>query len=120
MLAQQGENAMEIADDLCRGYNTVRNQLKAIFLKLDVHSIAEAIEMASNNHILYVPKQHLSASKQPPDEAPRKRTRVLITDEMIQLIQQHLDDGLSMRKAAEKAGISECAIRYWKGKGKLI
>jgi len=38
---------------------------------------------------------------------------------MMQRIQQHLDNGLSMRKAADREGVSECAIRYWKGKGKL-
>jgi len=33
---------------------------------------------------------------------------------MIKLIQAYLDSGLSARKAANKAGISEGTIRYWK------
>ena len=119
MLAQQGKSAMEIASDLCKGYNTVRNQIKEVFFKLQVHSMMEAIETASNHRMIYVLKQVITKMEHPPVEAPRKRTRVLITDEIIQHIQQHLDNGMSVRKAADREGISESAIRYWKGKKKF-
>lgn len=44
MLARQGKSAVEISNLLCRGHNTVRNQIKALFFKLKTHSIQETIE----------------------------------------------------------------------------
>lgn len=49
LLAQQGKSSREIANDLCRGENTIRNQIKSLFLKLKVHSMQEAIEYACNS-----------------------------------------------------------------------
>lgn len=46
MLAQQGKNSKEIANALCKGHNTIRNQIKPLFSKLNVHSMQEAIEYA--------------------------------------------------------------------------
>lgn len=46
MLAEQGKSSGEIAGDLCKGKNTIRNQIKALFSKLKVHSMQEAIEIA--------------------------------------------------------------------------
>ena len=119
MLAQQGKSSIEIADDLLKGHNTIRNQIKPIFEKLDVHSMIETIDIASNHRMIYVQKKVITETARPPVETFHKRTRVLVTDDMMQRIQQHLDDGLSMRKAADREGVSECAIRYWKRKGKL-
>ena len=120
MLAQQGKNSGEIADLLCKGHYTVRNQIKPIFSKLDVNSMIEAIDTASHYHMIYVPKQQdVTEPEQPPVKAPHKRPRILITDSMFQSIQKHLNEGLSMRKAAKKAGVLESAVRYWKKKGKI-
>lgn len=47
MLAEQGKTTKEIAEVLCKGHNTIRNQIKRIFSKLNVHSILEAIDIAS-------------------------------------------------------------------------
>ncbi|WP_195373321.1 MULTISPECIES: helix-turn-helix transcriptional regulator [Parabacteroides] len=52
MLAQRGLNAKEIANLLCKGYNTVRNQIKQIFVKLNVHSVSEAIDVANKSSLL--------------------------------------------------------------------
>ena len=112
ILAQQGKSSVEIADMLFKAYNTIRNQIKALFEKLGVHSIQEAIDVANNSHLLYMQKQEAKP-------LPVKRTRVLITDVMMQQIQHDLDSGLSNRKTADKFGIAESAIRYWKKKGKL-
>lgn len=45
-LVEQGKNPREIADYLCRGYETVRNQITSIYSKLDVHSMPKALEVA--------------------------------------------------------------------------
>jgi DNA-binding CsgD family transcriptional regulator len=116
MLAGQGKNTREIAHDLCKGHNTIRNQVKKLYSKLNVHSMQGAIEYARYHQLLY-PKQSLT---EPQPEAPHnKRSRVLVTKDMLQRIQQHLDEGISIRQAARLEGIAESAIRYWKGKGKL-
>ena len=60
MLAQQGKNSKEIADYLYRGHNTIRNQIKPLFSKLNVHSIKEAIELTNNHHILYTMKSGIT------------------------------------------------------------
>lgn len=48
ILSKQGKSSKEIANDLCRSENTIRNQIKSLFLKLNVHSMQEAIEYACN------------------------------------------------------------------------
>lgn len=53
MLAQQGKSTEEIANDLCKGHYTIRNQIKALFFKLEVHSMQEAIELAHNYGMIY-------------------------------------------------------------------
>lgn len=49
MLARQGKTTKEIAEVLCKGHNTIRNQIKRIFSKLNVHSILEAIDVTSKH-----------------------------------------------------------------------
>lgn len=48
MLSKQGKSSKGIANDLCRSENTIRNQIKSLFLKLNVHSMQAAIEYACN------------------------------------------------------------------------
>ncbi len=115
MLAQQGKSSREIGNNLCKGCNTIRNQIKVLFSKLNVHTMQEAIEFATRNHMIN-PKQNLQL---PPIEVYSKRTRVLLTDDMKKHIQQHLDDGKSIRQAAKQESISESAIRYCIKQGKL-
>ncbi|WP_456087845.1 helix-turn-helix transcriptional regulator [Parabacteroides sp.] len=53
MFGQQGKSAIEMSDLLCKGYDTIRNQIKALFLKLKTHSMQESIEMVNHFHMLY-------------------------------------------------------------------
>jgi DNA-binding CsgD family transcriptional regulator len=53
MLAREGKSSVEIAGDLCKGQNTIRNQIKALFAKLNVHSMQEAIEFAYYHRMIY-------------------------------------------------------------------
>ena len=119
MLAQQGRNVKEIADLLFKSHYTIRNQLKPLLSKLNVHSLMEAIDIVSNNHMIYNPKQTNMELAPPPVTVSCRRHRKLLTEDMFQRIQKHLDDGLSIRYAALRIGISESAIRYWIGKGEL-
>lgn len=113
MLAQQGKNSKEIANDLCKGFHTIRNQIKPIFSKLNVHSMQELIGLDSF-HRMMSQKQEIH-----PAEIPHKRTRVLLADDIKQRIQDHLDNGKSIRQTAKLEGITESAIRYAIKQGKL-
>jgi DNA-binding CsgD family transcriptional regulator len=115
MLAGQGKKSKEIASDLFKGQCTIRNQIKPLFSKLNVHSMREAIEFACRHRMIY-PMQNMEPQS---IEAPCKRSRILITEDMSRRIQQYLDDGISIRQAARLEGISEPAIRYWIEKGRL-
>ncbi|WP_348724377.1 helix-turn-helix transcriptional regulator [Parabacteroides goldsteinii] len=53
MLAEQGRSSTEIGNILCKGHNTIRNQIKALFSKLKVHSMQGAIEFARNFRMIY-------------------------------------------------------------------
>ena len=115
MLAQQGKSSGEIANYLCKGRNTIRNQIKPLFSKLNVHSMQEAVDFAGYHRLIY-PKQDIEMQ---PAEKRCKRNRVLLKEDMLQHIQQQLDIGKSIRQAAKLEGIAESAIRYWIKKGKL-
>lgn len=54
ILAGQGKSSKEIANLLCKGENTVRNQMKALYAKLGVHSMQEAIEFVNNFRLIYL------------------------------------------------------------------
>lgn len=55
MLAGQGKSSSEIANDLCKGQYTIRNQIKPILSKLKAHSMQEAIESACCFRMIYIP-----------------------------------------------------------------
>lgn len=57
MLAQQGKSSGEIANDLCKGHNTIRNQIKPLFSKLNVHSMWEAVEFAYDHRMIYLKQE---------------------------------------------------------------
>lgn len=115
MLACQGKTTREIANDLCNGYNTIRNQIKPLFSKLNVHSMHEAIEWA-HRHCMIDQMQNTEVQS---IEASRKKSRILLTDEKLRCIQQHLDNGKSIRQTAKLEGVVESSIRYWKSKERL-
>lgn len=48
MLAQQCKNTVEIANELCKGKHTIRNLIKVLFSKLNVHSMQEALQILQN------------------------------------------------------------------------
>ena len=79
----------------------------------------EALDLASNRRMIYVRKHDLKEQERPLIEVTKKRSRTLITDDMMYRIQTYLDSGLSIRKTADKVSISESAIRYWIAKNKL-
>jgi DNA-binding CsgD family transcriptional regulator len=52
MFAGQGKSSVETAGILCKGHNTIRNQIKALFVKLNVHSIQEALEFTRRHRMI--------------------------------------------------------------------
>jgi len=116
MLAQQGKNSEEIADCLCKGRNTIRNQIKPLFAKLSVHSMREAVDFVYSHNMILSKKdikwQHI--------EMNHKRSRVLLQEGILLRIQQHLDNGKSNRQVAKLEGTTEGTIRYWIRKGILM
>jgi len=116
MLAQQGNSAGEIANYLYKGRNTIRNQIKPIFSKLNVHSTLEAIDFVRYHCMIFTKTDKQSQS----NEVPHKRLRAIIKTDMLPRIQKYLNDGKSIRQTARLVGIAESAIRYWINKGKLI
>jgi DNA-binding CsgD family transcriptional regulator len=119
MLARQGRSSRELADTLYASYHTVRNQIGSLFLKLGVNSMLEAVVFAANRRMIFGQKQDKKKFGQLPVEPTCNRARVLFTADMLQRIQQALDNGLSIRKAARQEGIAEFAIRYWIRLGRL-
>jgi transposase-like protein len=72
----------------------------------------EAIEYAQYQDIIYL-EQDMESQ---PTEKTHKRTRILITEDMFQRIQQYLDDDKSIREIARLEGVTDSAVRYWIGK----
>ena len=110
MLARQGKSIKEIADVLCTSFHTINNQIAELFFRLDVHSMQEAIDFALAHNIMYDPPKDSPELESLPTEAPRKRTRILISDDMMHRIRAYLSDGLSIRETAAKIGVSASAM----------
>jgi DNA-binding CsgD family transcriptional regulator len=115
MLTGQGKSTKEIAGYLYKGHNTIRNQEKELFSKLNVHSKQEAIEYARCHCAMY-PGQYMGLQ---PTEKPRKKKRIPPSEDLLQRIQQHLDDDKSIRQAAKLENIAESNIRRWISKYRL-
>jgi len=115
MLAQQGKSSGDIAKDLYKGCNTIRNQIKALFSKLNVHTMQETLEFAGLTHMI---NQNRNRQLHLIEKTNKKRWR-LLTQEMKQSIQMHLNSGLSIRQTAKQEDVAESNIRYWIKKGKL-
>jgi len=113
LLSKQGKTTKEIANFLNRGFHTIRNQITALYKKLEVNSMLEAIDFTSNHCMIYFKEHGEKNSNQLHVETPLKSERVPITAELLQRVQQHLDGGKNNREAAKLEGVSEGIIRYW-------
>ena len=82
-ISAMGERANEIAETLCVSYQTVRNQIGALFLKLNVNSMSEATMLAYNRHLIFNGQWETQRPEQLPDEGAYKRTRTLITGDRL-------------------------------------
>lgn len=115
MLAKQDKTSGEIADILCKGRNTIQNQINMLFKKLEVHSMQEAIEVADHYSISYTrqnEQDHIQSSD------IKKRCSHL--KDNLQRIQQHLNQQKSIRQIARLENTPESTIRYWINKGIII
>ena len=117
ILFGQGKTAREIADEyFFRGFHTIRNQTRAMFEKLNVHSMQEALECAACYRMLH-PRGEVQP--QSGNDEQTKRRYVLCADGKKQRVQQHLCDGISIRRAADMEGVPESTVRDWIKKGKI-
>jgi len=119
MLSQQGKKIYEIANDLNIGYKTADNQISKIFEKLDTHSMKDSVIFAENHQMIYIPVRKMSDTILQPVEAPRKRKRILLTEDKLKNIQKSLNEEYSINSIAKKEGVSEGAIRAAIKKNKL-
>ena len=117
ILFGQGKTAREIADEyFLRGFHTIRNQIRAIFEKLNVNSMQEALECAAYYRLLHPRGEDRSQSG---NDEQIKRRYVVCADEKKQRVQQHLCDGISIRRAAGLEGVPESTVCDWIKKGKI-
>jgi DNA-binding CsgD family transcriptional regulator len=117
MLIGEGKTIKEIADVLNVSPKTIQNTESSLFKKLCVHSMLEAFIYAQNHQMIHVsqPLQHSESL----NKTPNKKTRRLLTNEMITYIQHGIDNGFSINWLAKEVDITEGAIRYAVKQGKL-
>jgi DNA-binding CsgD family transcriptional regulator len=114
ILAGQGKNCKEIANVLCKSQNTIHNQIKALFSKLDVHSIQEVVEFACYHRLIY-PRQDIKHQS----TLSHKKNDESSVEDLLQRVQQHLANNISVRKAARLENVAESTVRYWINKENL-
>lgn len=108
-LSRQGLNSNDISETLCRSKHTIQNQIKALFTKLDVHSMQEAVERANHCNLLYPYKEKkVGFPNETIHTSPQKIEKKLMYE-----IQILLDKGKSIRSIASMIGIAESTIRSW-------
>ena len=116
MLAKQGKSIKEIADAMNASLQTVRNRVAVLYAKLGVHSMQEAIIFATSHRMIFATR---SCPKRQAAVVAPKRTRHLLTPEVLLRIQQGVNASLSVNAVAKKEAISEGAIRYAIKQGKV-
>ena len=117
-LAKRGKMGKVAAGKLCLGYQAYRNIGAAIYKKLKVKSLMQAVIYAFDHQLIFEPNENVRKGKQETQIRP-KRTRRLLTPELVQQIQKRLNEGQSIRSIAKSAQVTEGAIRYAIKRGKL-
>lgn len=117
-LTLRGKTGRQAADILCISYKTFQHEKEMLYKKLNIHSLMQAIDytleeqlLLSNNLIYHAPT--------PDRQQGCRRTRHLITPDMILRIQEGLNQGHSVNSIAKQEHIAESAIRYTIVKGRL-
>ena len=110
-LAKQGLLLKEIADQLSISSHSVRNVLASLYLKFSLNGMMQAVIFASNHRLMFTAKKCSSFQEMGMPPA-YKRTRTLISEEMLQRIQNRRDAGESINSIAKHERITEGAIRY--------
>ena len=76
----------------------------------------EALEFAAYYRMLH-PRGEVRS--QTGNDEQTKRSYVLYADEKKQRVQQHLCDGISIRRSADMESVPESTVRDWIKKGKI-
>ena len=111
-LAGRGKTGRSAADILHISYQTLRHERTAIYKKLNVHSLMQALLFALHHQLIFT-----SENLQKKGETTPKRRRRLMTPDMILRIQEGLNKGQSVNSIAKREHIAEGSIRYAIGKG---
>jgi len=117
-LSKAGITRQEIADILRISLNTLRNVEASIYDKLKVRSRAQAVSLASNNRLIFVP-DHSNNRKVHEEQPNEKKNRRRMTPDKLPRIQEALNNGQSVNSIAKQEGVSEFSIRYAIKNGKL-
>ena len=108
--AKQGKTNKQIADIMNIEHQTIRNIENAIYRKLNVSSMIQAIIFATNHHLIYISddtqKNNNSAI------ARKQKQRRPMSPEKLLLVQQELNRGKSINSIAKQIDVAEFTIRY--------
>jgi DNA-binding CsgD family transcriptional regulator len=110
-LAKQGKSVKEIAHALNISPNSVKNVLAALYLKFSLNGMMQAVIFATNHRLMFTAKK-CATYKELGLPPAHKRTRTLISDEMLLRIKKRRDNGESINSIARHESITEGAIRY--------
>jgi DNA-binding NarL/FixJ family response regulator len=102
--AKQGLKHEDIAEALCMAGSTLGRKISAIFQKLCVHNMEQAIVYATN-HLLILHETPCTP------ESNNKKYHRKLTPEVVQHIQACLNNNQSVNSIAKEIGVSEKAIR---------
>jgi len=117
--AKQGKTNEQIAVILNVEHQTIRNIEHAIYQKLYVNSMIQAIIVDANHH-QFMFQSYIHNSRKQEKTPKAKQLRRPITSEKLLFIQDSLNKGKSVNSISKQMNISESAIRYHIDKGHLI
>ncbi|MDR0835308.1 MAG: LuxR C-terminal-related transcriptional regulator [Tannerella sp.] len=119
IFAKQGKSNKDIADILCVSEKTIRNIEMMLYQKLGVNSMLEAVIFATNHQLIFPKRIYRMETKNKNEMISSRKTRHLLTEDILLRIQQGLNNRQSVNSIAKKEGISEGAIRYAIKNGRL-
>jgi DNA-binding NarL/FixJ family response regulator len=109
---EQGKSVNEIAKAHGVAYSTVQTQIEKLLLKLDVHSMEDAMTYASGHRLVFVPTEEKPQSKKEAKTIPIQNKAYHSTPASLAYIQERLNNGCSVNSIAKTLNCTEGTIRY--------
>ena len=117
-LFKVGMSRKDVADAFCISFNTLRNIEASIYNKLNVKSMIQAVNLASNRRLIFAPECN-GAPLLPEQQINGKKVRRMMTSDKLLRIQEAMNNGMSINSIAKQENVSEFTIRYSIKTGKL-